>query len=78
VKAKLHTHRECVLKLHLVLHTFYIRDCLLATLSENVFSANKNPTDATVASIGFLFTLNYDARNHELIIKNVFLGYNVH
>jgi len=43
---------------------------------------NKNPTDATVcrflfiaklnkylhtvASVGYLFTLNYDARNHEL------------
>jgi len=45
------------------------------------FNVNKNPTDATVcrylfnavnkhlhtvASVGFLFTLNYDARNHEL------------
>jgi len=33
----------------------------------------------TVASVGFLFTLNYDARNHELKKKNVVvtLTYNI-
>ena len=36
------------------------------------FAVNKYPH--TVASVGFLFTLNYDARNHELKkkIKNIF------
>ena len=28
----------------------------------------------TVASVGFLFTLNYDARNHELKKKGGYVG----
>ena len=32
---------------------------------QNYFAVNKYLL--TVASVGFLFTLNYDARNHELI-----------
>jgi len=35
-----------------------------AKLQESSFAVNKYLH--TVASVGFLFTLNYDARNHEL------------
>jgi len=40
---------------------------------ESSFAVNKYLH--TVASVGFLFTLNYDARNHELkISKHCFSG----
>jgi len=32
----------------------------------------------TLASVGFLFALNYDARNHELKMVNAFRGHDLY
>ena len=35
-KPKLHTHKQCRLRFHPLLHTSYVRDCLTALLGEDV------------------------------------------
>jgi hypothetical protein len=37
-KPKLHIHKECGLRFHPLLHTFYAVDCLIALLGDDVSS----------------------------------------